>query len=86
MKMKVDTPFGILVVEKSSDPNYPGVWVSLIEEINGEEVEETLALIETHDLKDGNGYIRLLAYTNLDKDEETHELFYYHKGNDEEAK
>lgn len=86
MKLKVDTPFGTLVAEPASDPNYPGIWVSLIEEKDGEEVEETLVLVETHDNRDGNGYIRCLAYTDLDGDDYTDEKFFYHKGGDDSGK
>lgn len=80
MKLKVETPFGALVAEPTSDPNYPGIWISLIEKKDGEEVEEPLALVESHDMKDGGGYIRLLAYTDLDCDDYTDEKFFCHKG------
>ncbi len=77
-RLKVKTPFGTLVAEPTSDPNYPGIWVSLVEEKDGEEVEKTLALVETHDYQDGTGSIRLLAYRDLDDDDFTDEKFFFH--------
>lgn len=71
----------MLVAEPSSDNNYPGIWISLVGK-NGQ--ENTLALVETKDLENGDGYIRLLAYTDFETDDYTHELFF--KGGDESGK
>lgn len=43
-RMSVKTPLGDLVVETSTDLDYPGVWISLHRD--GEDYEPTLALVE----------------------------------------
>ncbi len=73
IKLKVKTPFGMLVAEPAKDPEYPGVWITMVDDKGN---ENTLALVETKDLKNGEGYIRLLAYTDPDTEDYTHELFF----------
>ena len=63
-KIEVSTPVGIITVEKTSDPAYPGVWVSLK---RPEESPDGLniALIECEE--EGDLLIRVWGDTNNTK-------------------
>ena len=48
-KIEVGTPFGKLVAELSTDPEYPGIWICIrkIDPEDGHEYETPLALVES---------------------------------------
>lgn len=86
-----ETPLGTLVAEVSSDPSYPGIWVSIRDTgPEGDGCENELALIEVCDndadtnVPVGEKRIVTRVYGDLDGDEYTDRVEHYHGGGDSE--
>lgn len=71
-RLSAKTPLGDIVAEASTDPENPGIWISL--QRPGEEYDPTLALVEyTKDEADNQGRSALITrvWGNVERDEYT---------------
>lgn len=81
-RIGVSTVFGEIVAEKSTDPECPGIYLSLIEEGSG--IDYTLALVEaTPEVHNKNSHaLRLLAWGDMG--EEYTDVFFFKAKNGSE--
>lgn len=80
-RIEVKTAFGMLIAEPSSDPDYPGVWISIMrprtEEGEEGEYEANLALVESmqdSEFPDSKKKLRVLVWANPDREDYTEEI------------
>lgn len=80
-RLKVQTPFGVLIAEPAGDPDYPGIYLYLAEpDDDGQLHEQTYALLESarETPRSGQTVLRLLVYAN-DESEEYSNSFTFRK-------
>lgn len=75
-RLKVKTKFGTLIVEPSGDPDYPGVWISITQpRSDGDgEYEANLVLVESGEDPDGESGLRVLVWSDPEKEDYTHNI------------
>ena len=76
-KIKVHTQYGTLVAEPSGDPDYPGIWISLVkprDEGNDGEYEVNLVLVESAQDPDNKSELRVLVWSDPNREDYTHNI------------
>ena len=75
-RLKVETQFGTLIAEPSGDPDYPGVWISITQPRgDGDgEYEANLVLVESGKDPDGESGLRVLVWSDPEKEDYTHSI------------
>ena len=81
-RIKINTVFGTLFAQVSGDPTYPGIFICLEQDIDGEPHETQLALIEAtpDNPSDGAHTLRAMIWGDADLENSTKEIHYLTSG------
>lgn len=73
-RLLVDTPLGTIKAYKSSDPNYPGIYLMFTPDGEDYEIDLALAEVVLHEEDSTKDFLRMIVWSDINNDDYTHNI------------